>query len=331
VGERRVQTPSIQLIDYSAEAFDIYDSVTPEQCLALEKNDSPAWIRVTGLHEPKLVRDVLDHYGIHPLIHQDVLNTTHPPKLDDCAGYLFLTMRIMPADLAEVDQHFCMVLTDRVLITFQEAPTEVFEPVISRLREGRGRLRKLGPDYLCWCLLDAVVDHYLRTLDNIEDEVARLEDALMAPQQPDPNMQDFYSLRVRSQSVNRTLRPLREMISRLLRLDSRLIDSAVSPYLHDLYDHAWHASETADHLRESITALREYYQSTLSQRLNEVMRVLAAISTIFLPLTFIAGVYGMNFDVQPELHWKYGYFLVWGLFIAISVIMLWYFRKRRWL
>jgi magnesium transporter len=333
VGQRRMDQPTIQVYDYGAESFAEFSPGTPAECRSLEKEDSPTWIRVTGLHEPEMVRQLLEHYGIHPLVHQDVLNTNHQPKLDEYPDYLFLTARLVTlgAESAPDEQHFSLVLTARVVITFQEAPSPIFDPVVARLRDGKGRFRTQGPDYLTWALLDAIVDNYLLVLNQLEDRVATLEEALMDENKPNPNMQDFYNLRMCSLQHYRSLRPMREVVSQLLRLDSGLIAEGLNPFFRDLHDHTWHAIENADHLRESITALREFYQSTLAQKMNEVMKVLAAISTLFLPLTFIAGVYGMNFRNQPELNWKYGYQAVWSLFIGLGVLMWWYFKRKKWL
>ncbi len=327
----------VHILDYSLENVVDYRDVDPAQCKVLEESDSPAWIRVEGLHDPSVVSKVLENYDIHPLIQQDVLNTTQPAKLDEFDDYLFLTARMrssLPEEMVEeatAEQHFAMVLTERVIITFQEAPTAIFDPVILRLKERKGRLRSHGPDFLAWALLDAIMDHMLRLIANQEDEVAEMERALMDDAVKDPGMQDFYDLRRRSLHLYRDLRPLREVVSRLLRVQQPLLTDPLQPYLRDLYDHAWHAMETADHVRESISALREFHQSVLAHKMNKVMKVLTGISTIFLPLTFIAGVYGMNFRHQPELEWKYGYPAVWGVFLLITLLMLRWFKKNRWL
>jgi magnesium transporter len=334
VGDQRVEKLSIRVVDYDSSSVREMNTEHAAECLAFEGKDSPSWIMVTGLHEAEKLQELLTHYDVHPLIQQDILNTGHQPKVDDFGDYLFVTTRIvsLTADGNGLDtQNFSMILTNRVLLTFQEAPTQVFNPVLDRLREGKGRLRKGGPDYLLWALLDAIMDNYLLVLDFLEERVETVEAKIVDTKDDDVAMGDIHHLRLLANAVYRSLRPMREVCIALQRSESELIPDSIQPFIRDLYDHAWHAIETADHLRESITAIREFFQADLAQRMNEVMKVLAAISTIFLPLTFIAGVYGMNFENQPEFKWQWGYTMIWGVFIVLALLMLWYFRRRRWL
>jgi magnesium transporter len=336
VGERRVQQIGIRVLDYTSEHFKETETASVAECVAFEGRDSPTWIMVTGLHEPKIIREMLEAYGIHPLIQQDILNTAHPPKLDDLRDYLFLATTLIElrsgTQEREIDsQHFSLILTERLLITFQEAPTEIFSPVLKRLRDGMGRLRTQGPDYLMWALLDSIMDHYLLVLGELEDTVSGLEEKITEDTRAAVDMTTIHELRRLSNQVHRSLRPMREVAIGLQRSENPLLTPHLQPFLRDLYDHTWQGIQSAESLRESITAIREFYQSMLAQRLNEVMKVLAAISTLFLPLTFLAGVYGMNFDYQPELHWKWGYAGIWGVFLLLIAGMLWYFRRRKWL
>jgi magnesium transporter len=217
-----------------------------------------------------------------------------------------------------------------VLITFHEAPSAVFAPVLQRLKEGKGKLRTRGPDYLMWALLDAVLDYYLTALGHMDEKVAGLDEELTKPN-PSIDLTDIHALRSATHFLYRIVRPMRELVVSLQHSESDLLTPALTPFLRDLYDHSWHAIESADHLREAVTAMREYHQAVLAQRMNEVMKVLTALSTVFLPLTFVAGVYGMNFDNQPEYHWKYGYAFAWGIFILVAVVTLWLFKRRKWL
>ena len=333
VGEQRVPHMTLRVIDYSTEELRELDAREVAHCVEFEGRDSPTWIMVTGLHETEKIGDLLDAYEIHPLIQQDILNTQHQPKVDDFGQYLFITARqISPkGSNSELDvQQFSMILTDRILLTFHEAPTTIFDPVLARLRDGKGRLRSGNVDYLAWALLDAVMDNYLLALDALEDQIADLDDRLAA-NDPDVTMPEIHQLRAQTNFLYRAIRPMREVAIALQRSESPLLSPGLQPFIRDLYDHAWHAIETADHLREAITAIREFYQANLAQRMNEVMKVLTGISTIFLPLSFLAGVYGMNFDFMPELHHPLGYFIIWGIFISVGFLMLWYFRRKKWL
>lgn len=304
-------------------------------CVAFEGKDSPAWIMVTGLHDVARISELLEAYGIHPLVQDDILNTNQPPKMEDFGSYLFITAKQLtqsnggcaePFDL----QHFSLILTDRILITFHEAPSEVFAPVLQRIKEGKGIIRSRGPDYLMWALLDAILDYYLAALRRMDETVATQDEELTKPD-PSVSLTDIHSLRTATHFLYRTVRPMRELVVSLQHSESDLLTPALTPFLRDLYDHSWHAIETADRLREAVTAMREYHQAVLAQRMNEVMKVLTALSTIFLPLTFVAGVYGMNFEYQPEFKWPWGYAFVWAIFLGIAALTLWFFRRRRWL
>lgn len=335
VGEQRVDQVSITVFDYAPHEIREREVMDGAQCVAFEDGDSPAWIRVTGLHEAERIKGLLEAYHIHPLVRDDILNTNQGPKVEDFNDYLFITAKLLtrlPETSAErFDvQHFSLILTKRVLISFQEAPSDVFDPVVQRLRQGRGRLRQQGPDYLVWALLDVLLDHYLLALDDLEEDVSRLDEFLTLPEsQVDPAQ--IHRLRAQTNFVYRTLRPMREVALSLQHHEGHLTSRDLTPFLRDLYDHAWRAIETADHLRESVTSIREYHQAVLSQRMNEIMKVLAAISTVFLPLSFVAGIYGMNFEVMPELRHPWGYAAVWGVFLTVGAGMLLFFRRRRWL
>lgn len=335
VGQQRVKEVTFRVIDYSPEEVKELHSSSVPDCVEFEGRDSPAWIMVTGLHDVAKIGELLEAYSIHPLVQDDILNTNQQPKMEDFGSYLFITAKQLtetngvcpePYDL----QHFSLILTDRVLITFHEAPSEVFAPVLLRLKEGKGKLRTRGPDYLMWALLDAVLDYYLSALSHMDEKVATLDEELTKPD-PSVSLTDIHQLRAATHFLYRIVRPMRELVVSLQHSESDLLTPALTPFLRDLYDHSWRAIESADHLREAVTAMREYHQAILAQRMNEVMKVLTALSTVFLPLTFIAGVYGMNFDYQPEYHWKYGYAFVWGVFVVVTVFTLWFFRRRKWL
>lgn len=334
VGERRVSDVTITVFDYGEHEIREREVQDGAQCVAFEGSDSPAWIRVTGLHDTARIRSLLEAYHIHPLVQDDILNTNQGPKVEDFDGYLFVTVKLMAPGAEGAEkfdvQHFSLILTKRVLISFQEGPSAIFDPVLLRLRQGKGRLRQQGPDYLAWALLDAVLDHYLVALDDLEEEVARLDEALTLPD-AEVDLHEIHQLRANTNFIYRTIRPMREVAVGLQHHEGELTSESLTPFLRDLYDHTWRAIETADHLREAVTSIREYHHAVLSQKMNEIMKVLAAISTIFLPLSFVAGVYGMNFEFMPELKKPWAYPTVWVVFLALGFGMLYYFRRRRWL
>jgi magnesium transporter len=332
VGEQRVDTVTIYVHDYSTTAHREFAVASARECVDQEGRDSPAWIRVTGLHETGKIGELLENYGIHPLVQDDIVNTNHAPKIEFFDDYLFLMAKQLgvPVEGEPEVLQFSAILTDRVLITFEEMPNPLFDPVLARLREGKGRLRSHGPDYLLWALLDAILDQYLIALERLGTTVADVDEDLTRPD-AELGLTRIHELRTETNRLYRLVRPMREVVLSLQHSESGLITPGVMPFLRDLYDHSWRAIESAEHLRESVTAIRDYHAAILSQRMNEIMKVLAAISTIFLPLTFIAGVYGMNFVYQPELQWHHGYLAVWILFIAVGAAMLYYFKKKNWL
>ncbi|MBP7949765.1 MAG: magnesium/cobalt transporter CorA [Verrucomicrobiales bacterium] len=334
VGERRVDHVRMRVIDYSHEGVREFDATEAAECVAFEGRDSPAWIMVTGLHETEKIGQLLEAYEIHPLIQEDILNTQHQPKVDDFNEYLFVAARLVSVvdGPQQFDiQQFSMLITRRVLISFHEAPSPIFDPILARLKDGKGRLRSSGPDYLAWALLDAILDHYLLALDSLEDEAARIDESLSREVHGSVTMREIHSLRSKVNYLYRTVRPIREVAIGLQRSESPLLSSQLQPFIRDLYDHAWHAIETADHLRESVVSIREFYQANLAQRMNEVMKVLTAISTVFLPLSFLAGVYGMNFEHMPELGTVWAYPAIWCVFIGVAFGMLWWFKRKNWL
>jgi len=334
-GRQRVSNVSFRVIDYCPDTFREMQSDSVPDCVAFEGRDSPTWIMVNGLHDVEKITELLAAYHIHPLVQDDILNTRQQPKLEDFGSYLFITAKQLTVAPAEVPeefdlQQFSLLLTDRVLITFHEGTPEIFEPVLKRLREGKGRLRSLGPDYLMWALLDALQDHSLAALSHMEEKVSAADELLTSPDSQ-IKLADIHALRAGTQFLYRTVRPMRELVVALQHSESDLLSRVLIPFLRDLYDHSWHAIETAEHLREAVSAMREYHQHLVSQRLNEVMKVLTALSIVFLPLTFVAGVYGMNFKNQPEYDWPHGYLFVWLIFVLITVATIWYFRRKKWL
>lgn len=326
---------TMTVFDFSPGELKEKTVTSAAECLAFEGDDSPAWICVTGLHETESIRSLLEAYHIHPLVQDDILSTAQGGKVEDFGDYLFITVKLLTQRAGSVEerfdlQHFSLILTGRVLLTFQETATPIFDPVRVRLRQGKGRLRQQGPDYLAWALLDAVLDNYLLALDGMEEDVARLDETLTLPG-AEVDLQEIHGLRTQTSFLYRTIRPMREIAVGLQHHQGGLTSEGLAPFLRDLYDHAWRAIETADHLREAVTSIREYHHAVLTQRMNEIMKVLAAISTLFLPLTFLAGVYGMNFKFMPELEQPWGYPVIWGVFIMLGVGMLYYFRRRHWL
>lgn len=305
------------------ENFDSWDPKSP---------DSLLWIHVSGLHQTEVIENIGISQRIHPLILEDILNTAQRPKLEEYDDCLFMAMKIFYCDAAEenilFEQFSLILLSDRV-ISFQEGEEDIFEPVRKRIRNPQSRIRKTGSDYLAYTLLDAVVDQYFRVAEILEDRIEAVEERLFADLSPEV-IQDIHELKREILFLHKTVLPVRTFVGSLERIDSPLIRASTHVYIRDLYDHIIQISDTVETFREISTSLLDIYHSGLSNRMNEVMKVLTVIATIFIPLTFIAGIYGMNFRYMPELEWRWGYPLIWLIIILIAVFMLLYFRKKNW-
>jgi magnesium transporter len=294
-----------------------------------------AWLHLTGLHETERFAELGERFGISPLLLEDILNTTSRPKIEKRDDEIFVISRLVTVDPAtrEIDiQQFSLVLLpNNVLISFLEGPTAIFDPVLERVRTGGGgRIRRFGADYLAWALLDAVVDNYLDVIDRLDEAVLEMDERLQEDA-ASVGVTQLYGLKHDIGDLFRAIRPIREITSSLVRPTSRLIEKRTRPFFADLNDHALQVIESTEDLRERSSALRDFFHTAASLRMNEVMKVLTSFSTIFLPLTFIAGIYGMNFKHMPELDMPWAYPVVWGVFAVCAVGMIWIFRGRRWL
>ena len=292
------------------------------------------WLDVWGLSDPGVVKAVGDRFGFHPLALEDVLNIPQRPKVDRYEKHLFIILREVSYPV-ETEQ-MSMFLSDRLVVTFQERPGDPFEPIRDRLRKGLGRIRSQGADYLLYSLCDAVVDSIFPTLEKLGEEVETLEETVISDPVPE-TLREIRGVKMQLLEIRRAIWPARDAISELLREDSGLIRPDTRVFLRDCYDHTIQVMDMVETYREMAASLVDEYISSVSNQMNEIMKVLTIIATIFIPLSFIAAVYGMNFDHQvspfnmPQLYWRYGYLFVLLLMAATAGGMLYYFRKRKWL
>jgi magnesium transporter len=272
-------------------------------------------------------------FSIHPLTLEDLLNTEQRPKMVDMETYLYLSLKMlsMRKESFEIKvEHVSLIVGPNYLISFQEDVGDVFDPVRERIRREGGRTRKLGPDYLAYALIDDIVDNYFIVMEKIEERVEDLEEELVVSATRE-SVWKINRLKKDMIFLRKAVWPLREVITGLERVESPLIRESTHIYLRDVYDHTIQVIDTLETLRDMVSGMLDIYLSSLSYKMNEIMKVLTLIATIFIPLTFVAGVYGMNFQYMPELTWEYGYFAVWGVMIVMVVLMLFYFRKRQWI
>lgn len=330
----------IRVIEYDIDHFNERDVETIEELADYATKDTVAWIDIDGVHDTGLISRLGTEFGIHPLTLEDIVSTKQRPKLEEYPSYVYVVLQMMHYDSETAtlqDEQVSLVFGHGFLISFQESiEGDVFEPVRKRLREHRGRLRSAGADFLAYSLIDIVVDHYMVILESIGEHIEQIEDEVTTNPHPEM-MQEINQYRRRVVRLRRSMWPLRDVVSALQRSQLDFISSETDLFLRDVYDHTVRTVEIIESAREILASLTDLHVSALSFRMNEIMKVLAIIATFFLPLTFIAGLYGMNFDRNaspfnmPELEWYYGYPLVLGVMGLVAAGMFAFFRRRGWL
>ena len=320
-----------------------------QDLLPFRNDRAVAWIEINGIHDVRAIEEIGRHFSIHPLVLEDILNTTQRPKFEEFDDYLFLVAKVPfaqhPSESAVGSAQTVLKTNHRVEISFEqvsllfgkdwvisltERDQTLFDPVRERLLTGKGRLRGQGADYLAYALLDVIVDQFFVVLEDLGDAIEFLDEELV--RRPGPNLlRQIHAFKRQLMYLHKTVWPVREIIGAFERCGSRFCSSETGPYLRDAYDHIIQAIDTVETYRDLISGMLDIYLSSISYRLNEVMKVLTIISTLFIPLTFIAGVYGMNFEYMPELKWQYGYYGVWSIMILVTFGMLRYFRRKKWL
>ena len=333
VGERRTESTKITVFEYDDAHIEERQLNSVEECKEWKKSPGVVWINIDGIHEISVVESVGKLFGIHPLVQEDIVNTNQRPKVEDYDSYLFAIVKMLYEDreASEINaEQVSIIVTPKIVISFQERDGDVFSPVRERLRNGKGIIRQRGSDYLAYCLIDAIVDHYFLIMENLENRILPLED--QAVNDPTPQvMQSIHSLKSDLVFLRRSLWPLREMLARLEREQLTLIRPDTRRFLRDVYDHTIQIIEILESFQEIVSGLLDVYMSSISNRMNNVMKVLTIIATIFIPLTFIAGVYGMNFQHMPELAWRWGYPAVWGVMLLVIIGMVIFFKRKKWL
>jgi magnesium transporter len=291
------------------------------------------WLDVSGVHDARLLEEVSDAFSVHPIVSEDIQHTIQRPKAEEYGGQLFFILRMLSWDAEKRSinsEQVSIVCGEGYVISFQEHPGDVFDPVRRRIIEGRGRVRQMGADYLAYALADAVVDNYFLVLEALQEEFETLEDRVLFGDGGDPS-ERVHAMTGELLSLRRAVWPMREAASTLIRGQIPAVSAEVQVFFRDIYDHIVQIMDWVELMRESLKGLVDSHQTKVSNSTNAVMRVLTIVATIFIPLTFIAGVYGMNFSVMPELSWPFGYPLVLILMAAVAVGMLLFFKRKKWL
>jgi len=332
-GIRRLEKTQLHLIRYGPDTVQEQDIDSPAECIPPQSHDLVTWLDINGLHDTELLGQVGRLTGMHPLLVEDVLSIGQRPKQEEYEQHHFIVLRMMQFDAERAEIHeeqISIVVGTNYVISFQEAPGDVWDSVRDRIRAGKGTIRQRGPDYLAYALMDAVVDGYFSVIEAIGDQIEVLEAEVM--DEPDrTTVTRIYQLKGELLIARKAVWPLRDLFNTLIRDESRLFTDNTKLFLRDAYDHAVQVIDNVETMRDLTASLIDLYLSSISNRMNEVMKMLTLIATLFIPLTFIVGVYGMNFEFMPELHYQWGYPAVWGVMLAVTVGLLIYFKKRSWL
>ncbi|MBM3145701.1 MAG: magnesium/cobalt transporter CorA [Chloroflexi bacterium] len=303
------------------------------ECLPFDSQVPVSWLDVEGSHQVTVFEEIGGYLDIHPLVLEDILDTNQRPKMEDFERYLFieLNMLLWDQEHARVEsEQTSLILGGHYVITFQEHEKDVFEPIRKRIREGKSRLARYGADYLAYSLIDAIVDHYFIVLENLGEKIEFLEEELVSD--PDPGtLQSIHELKRELIFLRKSVWPLREVIGALERGENPLFQETTLVYLRDVYDHTIQIIDTIETFRDMVSGMLDIYLSSISNRMNEVMKVLTIIATIFIPLSFFTGIYGMNFAYMPELQWRWGYFVLLGWLASVFIGMMFYFKHKKWI
>lgn len=333
IGKKRTEKLSIQLFNYDDARYEEIDIKDITTCLPFKDKPSVTWINIDGIHHVDVIDKIGKQFNLHPLLLEDILNTEHRPKIEDYEDYLFFTLKMLNFDknIHEINyEQVSFVLGKNYLLSFQETTGDVFDPIRKRIREGKGKVRRKKADYLLYLLIDAVVDNYFIVLEELEERSEILEDSILN----NPTEESIEIIQQQKKNIlflRKFIMPLREAVSILIKEESKLIERKTFKYLSDVYDNVLSIIETLETHREIASGLMDIYISALSNKMNLIMKVLTIITTIFIPLTFIAGIYGMNFRFMPELELQWGYPAILLIMALITVVMLVFFKGKKWL
>ncbi|MBT3275290.1 MAG: magnesium/cobalt transporter CorA [Spirochaetales bacterium] len=331
VGERRMEEPEIFVIDFDESGVHERGSASVDECIGFVKSKTVTWINIVGLHDVSLLKEVGEKFKIHPLIMEDILNTEQRPKVQEFGDYLFLILKMVRPDESDFEtEQVSIILMNQCVITFQEQRGDVFDVIRDRIQSNKGKIRKSKADYLLYSLFDSIVDAYFPYLEAFSEALEEAEEGILASRNL-VSLQGLYDKRRELIAARKAAWPMREVAGFFERAETELIGHSTNIYFKDLQDHIVQIIDTMESLRDAVTGLLELNMSTQSYKMNEVMKVLTIIATIFIPLTFVAGVYGMNFKFMPELAIRIAYPIVLIVMGAIALGMIIFFRRKKWL
>ena len=333
IGEKKIEKVRIRIIDYDETQLEEKEAKTVEECFPFKDKPSITWINIDGVHDVEVVEKIGKQFDVHPLVLEDIIHTEQRPKLEDFGNHVFVVLKMLYYDREKNEleaEQVSLIFGSNFVISFQERVGQIFEPLRERIRKGKGRVRKSGADYLAYALIDSIVDNYFVILEQFGERIEDTEQELAT----NPTMETLQSIRVFKKEMiflRKSIWPLREVVNSLERGESSLIHESTGIYLRDVYDHTIQIIDTVESYRDMLSGMLDVYLSSISNKMNEVMKVLTIFAAIFIPLTFVAGVYGTNFKFIPELEWQWSYFIFLGVLAIIAILMLAYFRRKRWL
>lgn len=330
-GEKVDEQVSITIIDYDEQHYQEKEVAGFDQCLLVKDKPGATWIKVNGIHQVGNLEKLGECFNVHPLTLEDILNTDQRPKIEDFENYLYIVLRVINYSQEELSsEQVSLILGSNFLISFQESNGAIFAPILDRLRTSKGRIRKSGADYLAYALMDLIVDNYFVVLEQFGEALEYLEEEVVK-RPTHETLQDIHRFKYDMIMLRKSVWPLREVVGHLERKESDLIQETTGVYFKDVYDHTIVAIDNIETYRDILSGMMDIYLSSISNRLNETMKVLTVIATLFMPLTFMAGIWGMNFKHMPELGWVWGYPMALGLMVVVALSMMHYFHRKKWL
>ncbi len=333
VGLKERDTTEIEIYEYDKDHFEVTHTNNVEDAFKFKTTEQVTWVNVNGLNLTSEIAKLGNYYDLHHLVLEDIQNTDHRPKLDEYDDYLFIVLKMLYFNKAGefTIEHISLVVGKNYVITFQESEEDIFDFVRERISKPETRIRESGSDYLAFALMDTIVDNYFAIVEDFADRIEVQEDVLFAEKATEDTPKDIQALKREILRIRRGVFPLREVVSRLEKLEHPVVEEKTIDYFGDVYDHIIQIIENIEIYRDMVWGLMDMYMTTVSNKMNNIMKVLTIIATIFIPLTFIAGIYGMNFEYMPELKFRYSYFILWAVMITVFLIMLYFFRRKKWL
>jgi magnesium transporter len=333
IGEKAGEATRVTLWEFDEKDFRESRPESFDACFPFKNEPTVTWVNVTGLHQVEVFEKLGSCFSLHPLVLEDILNSDQRPKMEEYGDDLYIVLKRLSYDESRDEvqgEQVSLVLRGNAVFSFRESDQDLFSGLLDRLRNGKGRIRKMGADYLVYAILDLIVDHYFLVLERIGERIEKLEEKLLSDPKA-PTLQRLQHLKREMLFLRKWVWPLREVLSSLERGELVQIREGTRIYLRDVYDHAVQVLDTIEIFREMLSGMVDIYLSSLNNRMNAIMKVLTIIATIFMPLTFLAGVYGMNFKNMPELEWPWGYPLVLAVMAGIGIAMLLLFRRKKWI